>query len=56
MQPNVLIVDDDLGTLQILQQYLDDMADVGIVSGGREALQYVQHHHVDIIFWILICL
>lgn len=49
MQPNVLVVDDDLGILDIMSEYLEGIANVATVSGGREALQYVQHHHVDMI-------
>lgn len=47
--PNVLIVDDDMQTLETMSLYLKGTARVSTVLGGRQALEYVQQYPVDII-------
>ena len=47
--PNVLIVDDDMQTLETMSLYLKGTARVSTVLGGRQSLEYVQQYPVDII-------
>lgn len=47
--PCVLIVDDDPETLEIMKNYLIEECRVGTVMGGRQAIEYVQQNHVDVI-------
>lgn len=49
MLPNILIVDNDRQTLETMSLYLEDVATVSTVLGGRQALDFVQQHPVDII-------
>lgn len=49
MLPNILIVDDDAQTLKTMSLYLEGKARVSTVIGGRQALDYVRQHPVDII-------
>lgn len=49
MLPNILIVDDDSQTLKTMSLYLEGKARVSTVIGGRQALDYVRQHPVDII-------
>lgn len=49
VRPNVLIVDDDIQALETMSLYLTDVADVFTVNAGRQAIEYVQLHHVDVI-------
>ena len=48
-RPNVLIVDDDMQALETMSLYLEDMAEVFTVTGGRMAIEFVQQHHMDVI-------
>ncbi len=50
MLPSVLIVDNDVQTLETMRLYLEGVARVHTVLGGLQAIEYVQQHHVDIIF------
>lgn len=50
MLPNVLIVDNDRPTLEMMSLYLENAATVSTVLGGRQALDFVQKNHVDVIF------
>ncbi len=50
MLPSVLIVDNDVQTLETMRLYLEGVAMVHTVLGGLQAIEYVQQHHVDIIF------
>lgn len=47
--PNVLIIDDDIQTLETLSLYLEESARVSTVTGGRQALDFVRQNPVDII-------
>ena len=49
VQPKILIVDDDLQALETMSLYLADAAQVFTAKGGREAVEYVQMHHMDVI-------
>lgn len=49
MRPRILVVDDDMATLEIMTQYLRDIAIVTTVSGGRQALEHVRQYPVDLI-------
>ncbi len=49
MLPNVLIVDNDKLTLDTMSLYLEDVATVSTVLGGRQALDFVQQNPVDVI-------
>lgn len=49
MMPNILVVDDDIQTLETLRLYLSDIARVATVLGGRQAIEYVRQYPVDII-------
>lgn len=49
MRPNVLIVDDDIETLEIMSLYLKPIANITTVTGGRQALEYIQQNPVDVI-------
>lgn len=42
MLPNVLIVDNDRPTLEMMSLYLENAATVSTVLGGRQALDFVQ--------------
>lgn len=50
MLPNVLIVDNDKQTLETMSLYLEDVATVSTVLGGRQALDFVHQNPVDVIF------
>lgn len=50
MLPNVLLVDNDKHTLDVMSMYLEDVATVSTVLGGRQALDFVQQNPVDVIF------
>lgn len=50
MLPNVLIVDNDKLTLETMSLYLEDVATVSTVLGGRQALDFVHQNPVDVIF------
>lgn len=47
--PDVLIVDDDPETLDVMKLYLQDIARVKLVTSGRQALEYMRMHRADII-------
>lgn len=49
MRPNILIVDDDLQALETMGLYLSDLGEVFTVNGGRQAVELVQLHHMDLI-------
>lgn len=49
-RPRVLVVDDDISTLEIMKLYLSPIADVATALGGQRAIEYVQQHSVDMIF------
>ena len=49
VRPNVLIVDDDVQALETMSLYLVDIADVFTVTGGRQAVEYVQLYRMDVI-------
>lgn len=49
MTPKILIVDDDIQVLKTMSQYLKDVAHVHTVTGGKQALDFVTTHNVDII-------
>lgn len=49
MLPNILIVDNDKQTLETMSLYLEDVATVSTVLGGRQALDFVQQNPVDVI-------
>ena len=49
MIPKILIVDDDIQVLKTMSQYLKDVAHVDTVTGGKQALDFVTTHKVDII-------
>lgn len=46
---NVLVIDDDLETLETIKLYLSGFAMVTAVSNGRQALQQVLQQHFDLI-------
>lgn len=50
MLPNVLIVDNDKQTLETMSLYLEEVATVSTVLGGRQALDFVHQNPVDVIF------
>lgn len=47
--PKVLIVDDDMQTLETMSLYLEETARVSTVLGGRQAIEFVRQNPVDII-------
>lgn len=47
--PSVLIVDDDPEILEVTKIYLLEEFRVGTVTSGRQAIDYVQRNHVDVI-------
>lgn len=49
MRPSILVVDDDMATLEITTLYLQDIARVTTVNGGRQAIEYVKQYPVDLI-------
>ena len=49
MIPKILIVDDDIQVLETMSLYLKDIAHVHTVTGGKQALDFVSTHNVDII-------
>ncbi len=49
MLPNVLIIDNDKYTLEVMSLYLDDVAMVDTALSGQQALEFVQNNPVDII-------
>ncbi len=49
MIPEILVIDDDAMTLETMRSYLEDIARVHTVNGGRQALEYLHQHRVDII-------
>ena len=46
---HILVIDDDAMTLETMRSYLEDIARVHTVNGGRQALEYLHQHRVDII-------
>lgn len=50
MLPNVLLVDNDKHILEVMSLYLEDVATVSTVLGGRQALDFVHQNPVDVIF------
>lgn len=49
VRPNVLIVDDDQQALETMSLYLTEIADVFTVIGGKQAVEIVQLHQMDVI-------
>ena len=49
MRPNVLLVDDDMQVLDTMSLYLEGIANVASVNGGKQAIEYVKQHPVDVI-------
>lgn len=49
MFPSILVIDDDMQTLETMRMYLQDIARVHTVNGGRQALEYLHQFKVDII-------
>lgn len=49
-RPRVLVVDDDISTLEVMKLYLSPIADVATALGGQRAIEYVQQNSVDMIF------
>ena len=49
IRPRVLIIDDDVEFLEVMKSFLQDIVDVEIAVGGRQAIQLVQETHVDLI-------
>ena len=49
MFPNILVVDDDMQTLETMRIYLENYGKVATVMGGRQALEHVRLFPVDII-------
>lgn len=49
MYPSILIIDDDIQTLETMRMYLQDIARIHTVTGGRQALDYLHQFKVDII-------
>lgn len=47
--PNVLIVDDTQQDLDTMSLYLEDIAYVHTALNGKQAIEYVQQHKVDVI-------
>ena len=47
--PNILVIDDDVQVLETMRSYLEDMGRVHTVNGGRQALDYLRQHQVDVI-------
>ena len=47
--PNVLVVDDSQQDLDTMSLYLEEIAHVHTVSSGKQALEYVQQHKMDVI-------
>lgn len=45
----ILIVDDDPEYLEVLRSYLEPEYDVGIISYGKFALDYIRQYHTDMI-------
>ncbi|MGN0341216.1 MAG: response regulator [Roseburia sp.] len=48
-RPKVLVVDDDIEAQELMRVYLEDVAYVTTVGSGRQAIEYVQDHKVDVI-------
>lgn len=48
-KPNVLIVDDDVQALEVMSLYLQEIAYTATAIGGRQAIDYVRGHEVDVI-------
>lgn len=46
----ILLVDDDVQALETMRTYVEEVAEVATVTGGRQAIEYVQVHPVDMIF------
>lgn len=44
-----MIVDDDAEFLEVMKSFLQDMVDVVLAVGGRQAIQLVQETHIDVI-------
>ena len=49
MFPNILVIDDDMQTLETMRLYLQSIARVHTVNGGRQALDFLRQSKVDII-------
>lgn len=49
IRPCVMIVDDDAEFLEVMKSFLQDMVDVVLAVGGRQAIQLVQETHIDVI-------
>lgn len=49
MLPNILVVDDDIQILETMRLYLNNTAIVATVLGGRQAIEHVRNHPVDLI-------
>lgn len=45
----ILVIDDDIGTLQIMKTYLEPEYAVGIVKSGKFALDYIREYETDMI-------
>ena len=48
-KPNVLIVDDEQQVLDTMSMYLEEIAHVHTVINGKQAIEYVQRHKIDVI-------
>lgn len=48
-RPTVLVIDDDVEFLNIMKTYLQDIADVEIATGGKQAVQLAQEISIDVI-------
>lgn len=48
-KPKVLVVDDDIEAQKLMRAYLEDVVYVTTVGSGRQAIEYVQDHKVDVI-------
>ena len=49
MIPNILVIDDDVQVLETMRSYLEEIGRVHTVNGGRQALEFLHQHRVDII-------
>ncbi|MCI5621539.1 MAG: response regulator [Lachnospiraceae bacterium] len=48
-RPRVLVVDDNLEAQETMRAYLEDVVYVTTAGSGRQAIEYVQDHKVDVI-------
>jgi CheY-like chemotaxis protein len=46
---NVLVIDDNVETLETIKLYLSDVMDVTVAASGKQGLHYVQQKHFDVI-------